>query len=727
MTVRPLFSSSWYRVSGLRPRLPGHARIRRQTYRAQPWYVLEDRVSERFYRFSPAAYLLIGLMDGARTVQQIWDVACERLGDDAPTQDETIQLLAQLHAADVLQCDVTPDAVELLERSRQRRRRRAAGQMLSLFTWRIPLVDPEAILQRIVPGGRPFMAWLAAALWLATVVPAVGLLAVHWRDFTGDAVDRVWSVPSLVAFALLFVVVKTLHELGHAVAVKTFGGEVHDMGIMMMVVTPVPYVDASAAWAFPDKRQRMVVGAAGMLVELFIAALAVMVWLHAEPGVVRTVAFATIVSVGISTLFFNANPLLRFDGYYILCDWLEIPNLWQRARLYFGYLCERYAFGRPDAEPPTATAAERAWFVLYGVSSFAYRLGVVGAIVMFLGRHSLQLAVIFVVLASVGWVLLPLAKGVAYLAASPRLREVRARAITVSAAGVALVVYLVGVLPVPDRSRAEGVVWIPEESFVRARSDGFIQALIPTPGDRVRRGEALIVLTDPALLTRTAQLEARRRELVARYDEQRPSDRVKAQIIQDELRFVDQGIAEARRRVGELTILAGADGIFVAPAPSSLARAACPCSPELTGRFLKDGELIGYVVELGTVVVRAVVRQEEIERIGHGTTAVQVRLAERLDQLLPARIRRIVPAAAERLPGAALGTEGGGRVLTDPRDSSALTALHKFFELDLEVSTGRPLLNAGGRAYVRFDHGRRPLAQQWYREVRQLFLGQFNV
>ena len=122
---------------------------------------------------------------------------------------------------------------------------------------------------------------------------------------------------------------------------------------MMMVVTPVPYVDASAAWAFPDKRQRMVVGAAGMLVELFIAAIAVMVWLHAEPGLVRTVAFATIVSVGISTLFFNANPLLRFDGYYILCDWLEIPNLWPRARLYLGYLCERYAFGRQDAEPPT--------------------------------------------------------------------------------------------------------------------------------------------------------------------------------------------------------------------------------------------------------------------------------------------------------------------------------------------------------------------------------------
>src|SRR5512145_1123586 len=117
MTARPLFSSSWYRVAPLRPRLRGHARIQRQQHRGQPWYVLEDRVSERFYRFSPSAYLVIALMDGTRTVQQIWDIACERLGDDAPTQDETIQLLAQLHAADVLQCDVTPDAVELFERS----------------------------------------------------------------------------------------------------------------------------------------------------------------------------------------------------------------------------------------------------------------------------------------------------------------------------------------------------------------------------------------------------------------------------------------------------------------------------------------------------------------------------------------------------------------------------------------------------------------------------------
>src|SRR5262245_11741789 len=124
-----------------------------------------------------------------------------------------------------------------------------------------------------------------------------------------------------------------------------------------------------------------------MLVELFLAALALFVWIAAEPGLVRVLAFNTILIAGVSTVLFNANPLLRYDGYYMLADWLEIPNLRSRANAYLGYLCERYFFGRKEAEPPLATAGERAWFVAYAVSSFVYRIAVVFAIVLFLGDH----------------------------------------------------------------------------------------------------------------------------------------------------------------------------------------------------------------------------------------------------------------------------------------------------------------------------------------------------
>ena len=728
MTVRPLFSSWWYRVAPLRPRLRGHARLYRQQYRGQPSYVLEDRASEHFYRFSPSAYLLIGLMDGAQTVQRIWDVACDRLGDEAPTQDEMIHLLAQLHAADVLQCDVTPDAVELFERFREHQRRRVVSRLLSFFAWRISLVDPERFLRRIVPIARPFIGWVGALVWLAVVGPAAVVLAVHGQDVAANIVDRILSVQSLIAVWMLFPLIKALHELGHALVAKAYGGEVHDMGVMMLVLTPVPYVDASSAWAFPEKWRRIAVGAAGMLVEIFIAALAVFVWVNAEAGLVRTVAFTVIVNVGISTVLFNANPLLRFDGYYILSDWLEIPNLWGRARRYLGYVCERHAFGRREAEPPPSTAGERAWFVVYGVSSFAYRIVVVAVILTFLGRRSFALAVVFATLIAVGWIAVPAVRGLRYLVASPSLRQVRGRALAVTVGSLAVIVTLVGIIPLPYRSRAEGVIWIPEESFVRARTEGFIHQVVAPPGDRVRRGDTLVVLHDPVVRARAEELEGRRRELRARYDERRPTDRVKAQLILEELGFVERGLDDARRRVRDLTIAAGADGTFVLPLPTGVADGMpCPCPQELPGRFVKEGQLVGYVVELATVTVRAVVRQGQIDLIRHDTRAVDVRLADRLGDPLPAQIRRIVPAATEQLPATALGTEGGGKVVVDPRHVDGLTALGKLFQVDLELPTASRLLNAGGRAYVRFDHGRRPLAQQWYREIRQLFLQRFNV
>ena len=725
---RALFSSAWYRVAALEPRIRMHARIHRQRYRGRTWYVLEDRVGERFYRFSPAAYLLIGLMDGTRTVQSVWEVACERLGDDAPTQDEVIHLLAQLHAADVLQCAITPDAEELLARSRAQRRRRLFNRLPGIISWRLPLLDPDALLSRMAPVVRPFAGALGAIVWLACVVPAVVILFMHWPDFTDRIVDRVMALPTLVTLWLLFPVIKALHELGHASLTKAYGGEVHDMGVMVLVFTPVPYVDASAAWAFPDKWRRIAVGAAGMLVELFIAALAVLVWVSAEPGMVRTVAFGIIVTIGISTVLFNGNPLLRFDGYYMLSDWLEIPNLWPRARRYLGYVWERYAFGRRDAEAPVATAGEKVWFVLYATSSVGYRILLVLTIFLVLAQRWLPLAVVFGVVAAAMWIAVPAGKAVAYVFASPRLRGRRGRALTVTGVAAAAAVYLVAVLPVPDRTRGEGVIWIPESAFVRALTEGFVDRVVTPPGARARRGDVLLVLRDPATLSRVAELEGRRRELHARYDEQRPVDLAKALVIQEEIAFVERGLDEARRRVRDLRVVAGADGTFVVPlTPGRTPAAPCPCSSDLEGRFVKSGELVGYVLELSTVTVRAVIQQEQIDLIREGTLDVRVRLAERVRRPLPASIARIVPAATDELPTTALGTEGGGKVAVDPRDVRGVRALGHVFQVDLELPTASGLLNVGGRAYVRFDHGRRPLAAQWYREIRQLFLARLSV
>jgi len=711
-----LFSDSWYRVAELKPRIRGHARIHRHRYRDETWYVLQDLASGRVHRFSAAGYLVIGLMDGRRTVQQIWEAALHRLGDDAPTQDEVIQLLSQLHSADVLQCDVSPDAGEVLQRYERQQWRKLVGQLMSPLWWRIPLLDPERVLSRLLPWVRFLVSVPGACLWAAVVGVAFVLAAVHWQDLTANFLDRLLSLQNLVILWLLFPVLKALHELGHGIVTKAFGGEVHDMGVMFLVFSPLPYVDVSSASAFPSKWHRILVGAAGMLVELFLGSLALFIWLVAEPGIVRTMAYNAFLIAGISTVLFNGNPLLRYDGYYILADLLEIPNLYTRSRAYVGYLCERYLFGQKEAEPPVAPPAERVWFVAYMVSSFVYRILVVVAIGFMLLQQFFYVGILAVAVLLVAWLVAPLLAALNFVFTSPRLRRVRVRAVAVTLALAGLAVATIGFLPVPFRTGAEGVIWVPEDAQVRATVEGFVERVVARPGTRVRRGDVLIECRDASLENRSQVLAARLKELRARYDEQRPVDRVKAAIIQEEIRYAEEDLARVREQLAGLTIHSLASGTFVVPT-----------ADDLPGRFVRRGELLGYVVNLETITVRTVVPQATIDLVQHRTQAVQVRLSERIAEALPAVIKREVPGASEHLPSPALGQGGGGTVPVDPRDAQGMMAMEKVFQVDLELPSGLKLLNVGGRVYVRFDHGWEPLAAQWGRQLRQLFLARLNV
>ena len=711
-----LFSPSWYRVASLVPRLRSHAKLHRHQYRGQTWYVLQDRSNERFHRFSSAAFSFIGLMDGRRSVQEIWEQSSSRLGDHAPTQPEVVQLLSQLHASDVLQCDIPPDTAELLERHDKQQQQKWQRRLMNFFAWQFPLLDPERFLQQFVSLVRPFFSWWGVVLWCLVVVPAVFVGAAHWSDLTANLIDRVTTPHNLVLLWFLFPVIKALHEFGHAFAVKVFGGEVHEMGIMLLVLSPVPYVDASASTAFPSRWHRAVVGAAGMIVELVIAALAVYLWVSVEPGTVRALAYNAILIAGISTVVFNANPLLRFDGYYILADLLEIPNLRQRANTYLGYLCEHYLFGRVDAHVPFATKGERAWFVTYAVSSFIYRVLVVVAILLYLADQLFVLGVLFAVVTIFAWFVLPLGKGLKYLFASPKIRQVRGRAMAVSTAMAAVAVVLLALFPVPFRTRAEGVVWIPDEAIVRAEVDGFVERVAAKPGSTVQPGDLLVLCRDPEISSQVKVLEAQLQEVKARIREQSVQDLVKAKILEEEQRYVEERLARAREREADLMIRSKTRGTFVLPK-----------AEDLPGRFLKRGEVLAHVVDLNTITVRTIVDQNDIDLIRHEIRGVQVRLAERLADPMMAMVKRLVPAASEELPSPALGSEGGGQVPLDPRDPKGQKAMKRLFQVDLELPAQHGLVNVGGRVYVRFDHGWDALLAQWYRQGRQLFLARFNV
>jgi putative peptide zinc metalloprotease protein len=711
-----LHSSNWYRVAGLRPRLRPHAQIHRHDYRGETWYVLQDGASGRHHRFSEVAHAVVGLLDGRRTVQEIWDASVERLGEDHPTQDEVIELLGQLHAADLLQTGAVPDTAELAERRGKKQRRDLIGRFYSPLSLRFRLFDPEPLLRATIDWVRPLFGWVGLLLWLA-VVTAGGVLAVmHWTDLTENIVDRVLSPENLLVLWLAYPLVKAIHELGHAYAVKAWGGEVHEMGIMLLVFMPVPYVDASAASAFRQRGRRMVTSGIGIMVELLLATFALLVWLNAEPGTVRVFAWNVMLIGGVSTLLFNGNPLLRFDGYYVLADLVDIPNLATRSNKYWGYLFQRRLFGVKSVETPALVPGEAPWFAFYGAGAFVYRLFITFSIALFVAGQFFVIGVLLAIWGVVTQLVVPAGKMLKFLFTSRTLQRKRRRALTVSALMATAVALLVSVVPMPLRTLGEGVVWVPEQAHVRTGVEGELRRLLAEDGAEIAAGAPLAELEAPFLGAKAAVLEARVDELRTRLDAVRQADRVEAGIVRKQLEKGQADLARAREQLAELKITAPLDGRFIVP-----------LAQDLPGRLLGQGELIGYVLQDGQIRVRAAVGQDDIGLIRDRTRAVHVRLAERLHRVYPALIDRQVPAASAQLPSPALGTNGGGRFALDPTRGDGMTVLEEVFVLDLLVDVEAASELVGGRVYIRFDHGTEPLALQWYRDLKQLFLRRFGV
>ncbi|MDP1612396.1 MAG: efflux RND transporter periplasmic adaptor subunit [Sulfuritalea sp.] len=711
-----LFSTSWYRVADIRPRLRNHAQIHRHIYRGGVWYVLQNHSTGKFHRFTPVANLIIGLMDGRRTLREIWDIACNRLGDEVPTQDEVIKLLSDLHRADVLQSDAPPDLHELQQRRKKHVRMRWKQYIGNPLSLRIPLFDPDRMLDRLLPLIKPVLGWYAAIAWLLVVGWALVLIGMHWTELSGDVVDRVFSVENLLLIWFVFPLIKAMHEFGHAIATKVDGGEVHEMGIMLLVLMPIPYVDASGATAFRDKKSRMLVGGAGMLVEIFIAALAVFAWVHLEPGVERAIAYNIILVAGVSTLLFNANPLLRYDGYYILSDYLEIPNLAQRSNEYLGYLVNRHLFGVEGGNSPVVASGESGWFVSYAIGSFLYRMFMMVSIALLVASQFFFVGVILAVWAFATMLVIPAVKKLHYLFASPRLDTHRKRALVSSGIIVLLVVVIFGWLPAPSSTRAEGVIWAPEEAQVRSTVDCFIARVVAKPGQQVRRGDVLIECEDPELAARTRVLQAQLDELEARYNASIIAKRVQAGMINEQKAHMVAALELAYKRQAELELRSPSDGVFV--------MADVQNAP---GKFTQRGEVLAYVSNSAASNVRVVVAQAAENLVSKRTRKVEIRPSGAIGNPFQARIKREVPAATDELPSMTLSLQGGGKIGLDPSKQGDGKALEKLFVLDLDSISGAPANYIGGRIYVRFEHQPEPLARQWYRDVRRIFLKRFNV
>ncbi len=712
-----LFHESWYRIADQCISLRASVKVRRQLFRGSRWYVLNDPFNNQFYRLRPEAYGFVSRLTTSRTVESVWKEAIEMDPENAPGQEEVIHLLAQLYHANLLHYDLPPDSTKLFERYNEFKQRATKSALMNIMFFRIPLFDPDALLKRLLPILKIIIGPFGAVIWLVVLGIAVKT-AIDNAPALGEQSQGILASTNIALLYLSLILIKALHELGHAFAVRRFGGEVHTMGIMFLIFNPLPYMDATAAWAFRSKWKRVFVGAAGMITELFAAACATFVWANTGPGILHSLAYNMMFIASVSTVLFNINPLLRFDGYYILSDLIDVPNLHTQANQHLRHLVERYAFGYKRSTSPTATLKESYLVTGFGILSGIYRVFVFTSILLFVADRLLIAGIIMAAICVISWVFIPITKLIRYLASNPRLDRHRLRASLVCLTFVAVLVCLLYLIPFRNSFKSPGVLEATEHAFVVNSVPGHVEEILVESGTRVNSGDALFLLSNRELDFEYEEIRASNAEILA----MRQRALLESQADLKPLESLLSAIQTQADRVSEnrelLTVRAPIKGVWIAPA-----------AKDLVGAWLRRGTPLGQIVNDAEFALVSVVSQKDTSWLfSNEILSSSVKLAGQAYETLPVLDYQVIPAEQVSLPSAALGFGAGGGLAIDVTDRSGLSASEPFYEVRLRVSSDPavPLLH-GRSGRVRFRLPDEPLLAQWYRKLRQLLQDRYQL
>jgi putative peptide zinc metalloprotease protein len=706
----------WQRLCSLKPSLPHHIHIQERPYQGETWYVLHDKSTGRFHRLTPAAFDVLGLMDGHRTLADIHDQLVQQHPDGtSPTREDILHLVQYLHVADLLICDLPAKTADLFARQQKKRHEKWKRLITNPLTWHVPLGNPDKWLTALAPFMRWLISPVVGVIWLSVVALAIVQACVHWPALTTGSMERLFSPANLLMLWLTYPLFKCLHELGHGLFTKLWGGQVNEWGVVFVVGTPLPYVDATAATGFVTKKKRLMVTAAGMAVELFLAATALLVWIQLNDGFLRDFLFNIIVIGSVSTLFFNGNPLMRFDGYHLLTDAIDQPNLASRATLQLNYVVKRFAFGIERLTTTARSMWESVGLVSYAVAALIYRIAMLLFIILIAIDYAPQLGVVIGVWLIGIQVVWPLVKGMVFLGRDRQLTGTRTRAVGVSGGVLAALLAVLFWLPLPESTSIEGIVWLPDAQRVKVQSSGVVVSLAIPSGEHVQAGDVIAILDNPTLRADLAVVDAKIIEVEARYQHVWVSDRVQALAFEEDLAALRSERHLLAERVAHLEIKAPSSGRFRRMQ-----------SHQLTGSFLQQGQEIGIIETGGTMRVRAVATQDEIGLIRESTRSVNAALTSDIARTTPMRLTETAPISTYEVPHPALGTTGGGRIalLTDP--SGIAKTPEPVFVVEVVATEDKVVTYFGERVFVHFEHAPSPLFTRLWRHAKQLLIREFS-
>jgi putative peptide zinc metalloprotease protein len=497
-----------------------------QKYEGRTYWVVKDPVSLRYYRFKEQEYFLLGFMDGKRTLDDAQKAFEKRFRPDRLTLEDLEHFAQQLLTAGLVQNESPQGGKQLFDRRKKRKRRELMQTLTNILYIKLPIFDPDKLLTKMIRYTRWIFTTPFLLVSLLVMISAITLVATHFETFREKlpSYHEFFQFKTIVYLWVALGCVKVIHEFGHGLSCKAFGGEVHEMGFLLLCLSPAMYCNVSDSWTLPNKWHRIIIAAAGIWVELIIASLATFVWWNTpSQPFINNLALSLMIVCSISTVVFNANPLMRYDGYYVLADWLEIPNLRDRSNRYLQNLVLDKCLGVEVQPEPYMALWRRILFVTYAIVSYIYRWVVTFAILYFLSgflgpklRVISQLMTLFAAGSMAGWPLFNLGK---YLYKRGRIPDMKQARVLISLGIVGLVVVGFFVVPLPvSRVRQMAVVEVQPDHVTSlfVTVPGVLEDLQVHDGQYVPQGYVLATLysreIEMELLEATAQANIRKEE-----------------------------------------------------------------------------------------------------------------------------------------------------------------------------------------------------------------------
>ena len=668
---KKVFSDSWDRVAdrhaALLPGVVSHSEF----YRGESWRVLRAPYENEFFRLTEEAWGFVARLSMDLTINEAWRQAMESDPEGAPGQEEVIEILGQLSSAGLILSDIAADSRQILRSKREEKRKMVGKQALNFLFLRIPIFNPDRLLTIIRPLGGFLMHPIAFITWLCVVGWGLKTVVENWDEVRSQSAGFL-APDNLFLVLIATIVLKLLHELGHGIACKRFGGYVPTFGIMFVLFAPMPFVDATASWGFRDRWRRICGSSAGMYVEVFVAAIATIVWANVGDGNVKGLAHNVMLIGSITTLLFNLNPLLKFDGYYLLVDLLSLPNLQQRSVKYLQYVLERYGFGRDEADSPADHPSEAVWLGLYGVCAGLYRVFLMLSIAMIVGQQFFELGVALALFTLVLYILMPVLKFFRYVLTARELVFCRTRALLLVGSVVSVLVIGLGFVPVAEYFQEPGIVRPTHQLDITARFEGRMLEEPRATGQWVERGSVLFTLinSDHEYDIEIAKASVARLKLRLQIAQREAPVAVAS--LRRLLDIENSRLERLLKQRSDLIVTAPISGYWVGVGLDNR-----------KGAWFKKGQVVGQIRATDDFEFLAIVSQQRAADsfLRGEPTAVGVRLWGQGDQTIPLENVYVVPGGQTQLPSAALGWMGGGDVKVKQDDPDGTRTEERFYLL----------------------------------------------